>query len=223
MRSAPRPSPNLPSVEKRNGQKYAVLIDGSALYLTARGFYEGRQLDYHALVNLLTSEITGLPPAAPGRSDNLWVMWTSASPQNAGQTRFLEFAENDLHWTVRRFNPVDSFMVEPATVLGLSSGASGRFVRFDARIAFAIGRLAEDHRIVVLTDSFALADPLLQASRLGAQPVLAFFGRGLDPRWQGVLRKAAKDTLEFIDLDDSEELLFGSKTKEVRTSDDVVF
>jgi hypothetical protein len=144
-------------------------------------------------------------------------MWTSASPQNQGQGRFLDFAENELRWEVRRFSPTDSYMVEPTTVLGLSPDgrAASRLVRFDAGIAFAIGRLAELHRIVVVSDSFALADPLIRTSNIvldsTKRPVLAFFGRGLDARWQRVLRTEGDFAPILVDLDDFEEKLFGSQ------------
>jgi len=193
-----------------------VLIDGSALFLGARGLYEGRQLDYRALVDVLVNHVEGLE-APNGVSRPRWVMWTSASPQNQGQSRFLDFAENELRWEVRRFSPADSFMIEPATVLGLSQEgrAASRLVRFDASIAFAIGRLAELHRIVVVSDSFALADPLIRTGHVvtdsARRPVLAFFGRALDARWQRVLRTEGNFAPEFIDLDDFEEKLFGSQ------------
>ncbi len=206
----------------------AVLVDGSALYLSAKNFYEGRQLNYPALVELLTSKIDGLLPPGP---ESRWVMWTASSPQNVGQGRFLDFAEQELRWSVRRFSPAESFTIEPAALVGLSpdKGAASRLTRFDASIAFAIGRLAEQSRLVVLSDSFALAEPLRLASQIGLEtgnrPVLAFFGRALDSRWPGVLRKEAQ-AIEFIDLDDFEAVLFGSQstsTKKRLEVGDVVF
>jgi hypothetical protein len=207
----------------------AVLVDGSALYLAAKNFYDARQLNYFALVELLTSKISGLRPPS---SESRWVMWTASSPQNVGQGRFLDFAEQELNWSVRRFSPAESFTIEPATLIGLSpdKGAANRLMRFDASIAFAIGRLADQSRVVVLSDSFALAEPLRLASQIGLKtgkrPVLAFFGRALDSRWQGVLRKEAEQAPEFIDLDDFEDLLFGQSPLTKKRSDgegDIVF
>lgn len=216
MPSSPKIASRTPSPERRSPDSANVLIDGSALFLGARGLYEGRQLDYRALIDVLVNQIPGLEPPT-GASRPRWVMWTSASPQNQGQSRFLDFAENDLRWEVRRFSPADSYMVEPATVLGLSSEgrAASRLVRFDASIAFAIGRLAELHRIVLVSDSFALADPLIRTANIvtepARRPVLAFFGRALDARWQRVLRTEGNFAPEFIDFDDFEERLFGSQ------------
>src|SRR5258706_1073660 len=85
-------------------ERTAVLIDGSAVYLSARTLHEGKQLDYRAIVTHLTQKVPGLsPPTARADSDR-WVMWTSASPENAGQSRFLDFVEDELNWTVRRFS-----------------------------------------------------------------------------------------------------------------------
>lgn len=189
----------------------AVLVDGSALFLANRALHEGHQLNYRGLVSLLVDEVPGL--SAPGEPGAVWTMWTAASAQNEGQSRFLEFAERELRWDVRRFNPANSYMVEPTMLLGWSSDSrsANRLVRFDASIAFAIGRLAEQYSpLVVVSDSFALEDPLRRAARLSpeAAPIsLAFFGRALDSRWQGVLRKEHPFT--FIDFDEYEDKLFG--------------
>jgi len=190
----------------------SILIDGSALYLASRSLYEGLQLDYRVLIDVLCRE-GSLP--APDAGSARWVMWTSASSQNAGQTRFLDFAENDLNWVVRRFAPADSYMLEPATVMGLApdSRAATRLVRFDASIAFAMGRLADRCRLAVVSDSFAISDALLRTAEIvddNEPPVLAFFGRALDSRWQGVIRRDPRAP-RFIDLDDFADELFGSE------------
>jgi hypothetical protein len=190
------------------------LIDGSALYMAARDLHEGRQLDYHGFVRVL-SEKANLQAGGSG-SKTRWVMWTSASPQNEGQNRFLDFAKKELQWDVRRVSPADSFMVEPNSIRDDSPSTRNRLVRFDASIAFAIARLAENNGIVVVSDSFPLAQPMLLARRLGSEPpFLAFFSRALDNRWHGLLRREPSETLQFIDLDDSEELLFGGLSRRV--------
>ena len=208
------------SVTIRRIRQSAVLIDGSCLYLAARSLYEGRQLDYHGLVDLLVDRIAGL--SKPGETAALWCMWTAASVQNEGQSRFLEFAERDLRWEVRRVPPGDSYVVDPSLVLGLSSDnrSASRLVRFDASIAFAIGRLAEQRSpLVVISDSFALADPLRRAARLSPDIRLAFFGTALDSRWQGVLRR--EDFVDLIDLDEHDDRLFGiARSPPAKRSDD---
>jgi hypothetical protein len=192
------------------------LIDGSALFLAVRALGDGRSLDYRALVDVLCEQVPGLSPPGAREDATHWVMWTSASADNAGQNRFLEFAEKELLWTVRRVSPAESFMVDPAGALGLTqdSRVAGRLVRFDASIAFAIARVADAHRVVVVSDSYPLADPLQRASRFRTSTtvpnVLAFFGRAVDGRWQRLLREPAKYGVEFIDLDDFDSPLFGS-------------
>lgn len=205
----------------------AVLIDGSALYLATRSLYEGSQLDYRELIDVLVDQVQGVKP--PLANDAHWVMWTAASAQNAGQTRFLDFAENQLRWSVRRFSPVDSYMVEPTSLIGMSgdSRTSNRLMRFDASIAFAIGRLAGPTcRIVVLSDSYALADPLIRAGRVcKTKPTVAFFGRAIDSRWPRALR-SSNAQVDFLDLDEFEFQLFGAPEEEVVQQfedDDYVF
>lgn len=186
-----------------------VLIDGSALYMATRDLSEGRQLDYQALVRLLCAKAQ-VQPGGPNSSTR-WVMWTSASAHNEGQSRFLDFAKNELQWQIRSFPPADSFVVEPSSIRDDSPSVKNRLVRFDASIAFAIGRLAEANRLVILSDSFPLAEPLRLARKLHpVAPALAFFSRALDKRWHAWLRREASDaSVEFIDLD-TEDQLFGS-------------
>lgn len=213
----------------------AVLVDGSALYFASRSFGQGKSIDYRALVDLLCRLVPGLVPAHRDSTDR-WVMWTAAAQDNPGQNRFLEFAQKDLGWSVRKYAPPDSFMVEPLFVLGSASGADSklatRLIRFDASIAFAMGRLAETHRFVVISDSFAISDSLIRAAKAANRPAsdcyMCYFGRALDPRWQRHLRSDAEYVPTFIDLDEHVSKLFGLKEEEVedaasRDSDDYVF
>jgi hypothetical protein len=142
-------------------------------------------------------------------------MWTSVASQNQGQARFLDFAEKELCWETRRFAPADSYMVDPSAILGYGgeSRSATRLLRFDAQIAFAMGRLAETHSIVVVSDSYSLSDAFLRTARIPGprSRSLAFFGRALDPRWQRVLR-SEPDSPDFVDFDDHETALFGEPT-----------
>lgn len=209
-----------------------VLGDLSALFLTARMLGDNRQLDYRALVHVLCQRIEGLTPSrGVGATDaSSWVWWTSASSDNAGQNRFLEFAEKELLWTVRRFSPSDSFMVDPSASLGISNDSriTGRLTRFDAPIAFAMGRLAESDRLVVVSDSYPLADPLQRAFRLRGNSryrnVIAFFGRAIDARWLRTLRPGESSGVDFIDLDEHEDVLFGREpSRFAQREDDLPF
>jgi hypothetical protein len=204
-----------PGVLGRNlgAQGGAVLIDGSALFLNSRALYQG-QLDYAALAALIIESYPDLGPPSPGRASNVWAMWTSHAPQNEGQTRFIDFVEKRLQWQVRGFPPSDSFLVDPVVVFGMASdtrAASSRLVRFDSSIAYAIGRLADQYRIVVVSDSFGLAEPLARVAQdhPHRKPVLAFFGQALDSRWQRRLRAEPEFSPEFLDLDERVERLYG--------------
>lgn len=205
-----RPNSNLPL---NASKKTAVFMDAGAVFFAARDMHEGQQLAYPALMDLLAKKGFLLPGPSSG-DDHQWVMWSSAVAQNPGQTRFLQYAERELRWRVRRFRPADGYMVDPVNV-GLTGETRNRLLRFDASIAFAIGRVAADHRIAVVTDSFAVAEPLLRAARLSRQTnVIAFFGRLLDPRWQSLLREEVHREegvpIELLDLDEYEEQLFGA-------------
>ena len=196
----------------------AVLIDGSALFLENP---EEKRLNYFALNEVLVSRVPGLQLPIPNGA-SIWSMWTAADSRNAGQMKFLEFAEQRLHWSVRTVPPRLAFTVEPEALFGIGSADASRFgrlIRFDAPIAFAMGRLAESHRLVVVSDSFALASTMARVNEhWGADNnrcALAFFGRACDQRWRGVLRDEFAP--EFIDLDDHQSKLFGIEEKEVRS------
>lgn len=203
-----------------SAKRCAVLIDGSALFLaSASRIMDGRRLNYFALIELLTRQIQGL--RAPGESaDSIWTMWTSADPSNAGQSKFLEFAEQRLRWQVRASMPWQSFVIEPEALFGVNADAakSGRLVRFDAPIAFAMGRLADTHQLIVVSDSFTLRESMLRVNEhWGTQHgscVHAFFGQACDPRWRSV-RKSDLDPV-FVDLDEHQAELFGLESEEVK-------
>lgn len=207
-------------------QRVAVLMDASAIFFAVRDLYQDLQLNYSSLANLLSEKTGAKSPNVQGsKNDNIWAMWTSFHPQNPGQARFLDYAEGTLGWAVRRVDPVDSYMIDPQTTLGISKPSDGgtnravnRLMRFDASIAYSIGRVAEKQQIVLITDSYALAEPLIRAAvvrngkkQLRPKNYVAFFGRLLDPRWLGLLRGDAREQVEFIDLDDFSDQLFGSK------------
>lgn len=207
----------------------AVLIDGSAVFFGVRSLFPEQTLDYRALIAVLCDRVPGLhSPRAPDCPD-WWVMWTSASTDNAGQQKFLEFAERDLGFTVRRVSPIDSYVVEPTLLgSGVDQRTANRLIRFDSSIAFALGRIAETHRVVVVSDSFSLAEPLLRLATLPSSPrleppILAFFGRALDTRWPRAIR--GSKVINFLDLDEYERDLFGGKevTRHSRDDDKLPF
>jgi len=210
-------------------QPFAVLMDAGAVFFAVRDLFDGLQLEYPALADVICTAVPAsghLSPPDPRKGpdrEKLWAMWTSFSHQNAGQVRFLDYAEKKLGWVARRFDPSDSYVVDPQTTLGISKSSDGgnsrsvnRLIRFDASMAYTIGRISETHMIVLITDSYMLAEPLVKAAQRRQEKekekkknCIAFFGRLLDPRWNGLLRGKAKDYIDFVDLDDHEVKLFG--------------
>jgi len=208
-----------------DAKSVVVLIDGSSLFLAARALADGSaRLNYRTLVEVLCQEVPGLKPAPQITRTPSWVMWTAAAADNEGQQKFLDFAERDLHWEVRRFSPSLAFSIEPSAVFGVAgvgdSTKTSRLIRFDASIAFAIGRLSEEHRVVVVSDSFPLSEPMLRVNehqKSNDHCTLAFFGRAIDARWYVAFKNPHAP--RFLNLDDFETDLFGLPRKEVaRTS-----
>jgi hypothetical protein len=191
-----------------NEHPLAIFMDLSAIFFAIRDLYPDQQMTY----GNLSEVIVGAIGQAPSRRQIERVAWTSYSESNQGQARFLAHLEST--WAIRRFAPSDSFMVDPGAMnLGPGDRSAQRLIRFDASIAFAIGVLAKTHEIVVVSDSFALAEPLIRAAKSrGSQALshVAFFGRSLDGRWSKLLRDGSFPA-RLIDLDDHEERLFGTR------------
>jgi len=200
--------------------RFAVLMDAGAVFFAVRDLYEGLQLEYPKLADLLCQRALIHPPDPRRRNDEsaVWAMWTSFHPQNTGQAKFIDYAEQSLGWIVRRFPPSESYILDPQGVLSVTAAEgrgnrmTNRLVRFDASIAYTIGRIAATHQIILVTDSFTLAEPLIRAARLRkGSNTIAFFGRLLDPRWQPVIRNAPHAMVKFVDFDEFDGILFGTK------------
>lgn len=177
----------------------AALIDGTALYFRSREGRSGR-LDYEALNRILTEKagVSSFDPA---------LFFTTYDAQNEGQAKFLNFLRTRIQWKDEP-RPVWDADPLPKDAPWERTERRNEFIRFDAPIAFALGRLLDRRdKIVVVTDSFGLEQPLLAASEYReAAIVLAFFGRQLDQRWLPVLQRSR---IDFWDLDDNSEALFG--------------
>ena len=181
----------------------AVLIDGTALYFRAReGRSEGERLDYEELSRFLRTKagVSSFDPA---------IFFTTYDAQNEGQAKFLSFLRNRLQWEPET-RPVWDADPLPKDASWERGERRNEFIRFDAPISFALGRLVERRDLViVVTDSFGVEQPMLAATEYGnTKIVLAFFGQQLDPRWLPVLR-TAEDRIEFWDFDDIAASLFG--------------
>src|SRR5687767_1623097 len=75
-----------PRIQSTQRKKFAVLIDGSAVYSASRSPEsslrggEDRRLNYLALTEVLTRQVDGLATPTPGDDTSIWTMWTSAAP-----------------------------------------------------------------------------------------------------------------------------------------------
>lgn len=139
-------------------------------------YRQSAKLDYKGLVQRLAGE--------SGKFDLLlgFAMYTEAMGDPG--IPFEQLRGNG--WKIPVLTPRQS-----VTIIGTSSGCKEATiispednVRFDTQIAFALGRLAgEASKVVVISDSFALAGPILQSIDRGTKVELAFFTEELDRRW----------------------------------------
>lgn len=187
----------------------ALLIDGTAVYFRSREGHSER-LDYEGFNRVLLAEagVTSFDPA---------LFFTTYDAQNEGQAKFLNFLQSRLAWEPE---PRPVWEADPLPERARwDRSERNEFIRFDASIAYALGRLVERRRkIVVVTDSFALEHPMtITAEHKQIIVVLAFFGRQLDPRWLPVIR-GGQSKIGFIDLDDYSEDLFGREIIPVKRS-----
>lgn len=184
----------------------AALIDGTALYFRSR---EGRseRLDYEALNRTLLNH--GQPGRPVAQAFDPALFFTTYDAQNEGQSKFLAFVQNRVRWTVEA-RPVWEADPLPKDAPWERGERRSEFIRFDASIAFALGRLVERRdRIIVVTDSFGLEQPMVAAAEYGdTEVVLAFFGRQLDPRWLSVIKEGR---IKFWDLDEHSQEVFGKE------------
>ncbi|HEY7244095.1 MAG TPA: hypothetical protein VH678_09460 [Xanthobacteraceae bacterium] len=183
----------------------AALIDGTALYFRSR---EGRseqseRLDYEAL-NRKLIDVSGAVSFEPA------IFFTTYDAQNENQAKFLAFLQTRLRWQIE---PRPVWEADPLPKEAWERGERrSEYIRFDSSIAFALGRLVERRDgIIVVTDSFGLAQPMLAAAEYkGAEIGLGFFSRHLDPRWLPIVR-GGDDKISFYDFDEYDEL-FGRKS-----------
>ncbi len=181
-------------------ESYALLADGSALFFASRQQFPDRNLNYRALDRIILEHAGTDSPASPA------ILFSSIEPANEKQLKFVEFIEQNLHWSVQRIAPHDATVCNPLLTDGVF-----RHIRFDAWIAYAIGRLAgkTEKRVFVVSDSWPLAGPIQECASRGTAVTVCFFGGVIDTRWHRVFREqAAAGRIDFLDLDDHSESLF---------------
>jgi hypothetical protein len=191
-------------------QSSAFLIDGSALFYTSRTVGDSRPLNYRRFGDHIRSE-SGVEQIELTR------FYTAFDPANDAQGKFLGFIEHEMGWELEAI-PVNEAIVTPPTFITYQHNEPRPFIRFDSAIAFALGRVAGTFgKVVVVTDSYGLARPIMQTMARGTAVTLAFFRQCLDPRWNKLLREVtpankrtrSQDRVDFVDLDTAVDDLFG--------------
>ena len=177
-------------------RKTALLVDGTAQYLAAKIASPKGRFKYDAMLDILRA-------ARKVSRFDLAIHFTSFHPSNDGQTSFLKYIGE---WVMVDAVPVSEAVLATMTPMGSigdSADASTHpaYIRFDARIAFCLGRLAGQYDFVIVSDSYALSAPALEAKNRGSEVLLAFFGQSLDPRWQ---RQFRDGQLTFLDFDEGQ-------------------
>lgn len=198
-----RPSqPRMVSPEKTA----ALLIDGTALYLRSKDIGIER-LNYEALDRFLKQqlEVRSFSPA---------LFFTAFDPANEGQEKFLSFLKTRLGWFVEA---IPIWKADASLRDSNRSDRSGRDIRFDAYLSFALGRLVDRRdKIVLLSDSYGLAGVASEAATYKTKIFLSFFGSQLDSRWHAHLFD--QQSVSWIDLDGERELSSASRRDSISSA-----
>ena len=160
----------------------AVFGDLTALF-SARSHHR-KPINYELLGNVLKTEL-----GVDKWDCDTW--FTLYSDQNEGQKKFVQRIK-DLGWSVEPVKPNAVRREKPTDN------------RFDTRIAYEIGVSLDSYdKLLIVSDSYELADPLLKFIDESENPVevyLAFFSENLDGRWWKILNDPSSK-IKFIDLD----------------------
>lgn len=180
------------------------MTDGSALFLSFKFLEATKPLDYRRLEELLKEQLRL-------KSFDLSIFFTAFDPANEGQLKFLGFIRDVMKWSVEAA-PISEAIVTPPTVTTIEANQSRPYIRFDARIAFCLGRLAGLYNVAVISDSYGICSPILETVKRDSKVTLAYFGQLLDPRWGKNLREASSP-ITWIDLDRYLEDLLGAESR----------
>lgn len=204
------------SVSPKSTENIGLLTDGSAIFFGQRAVSPDKNLDYFALDEVLKKRF-GASPLKPA------YFFTAADESNEKQAKF-HGVISDLGWTVRPVPPHEATVGNP-----LLADQNARIIRFDAMIAYALGRLASQPdeskpaRIIIISDSWPLAAPVRDCTARSGIPVtMCFFGSVIDTRWHKVFRESEtrNGLIEFLDLDMFAQRLFNRDRPSRRTSEE---
>lgn len=187
-----------------------LLVDGGAVYQAMQRLGDFR-LDYSRLVDVIRQSGPTLEPVerpARGSASPHWCYLTTTGSHNERQASFLETLRLVVGFTVEGFRPSDGFIAQPVEI-GIESGSSKylRLTRLDGPIAFRIGQAVgnpqELHEVVLVSDSFQLAEPLVRAAAIAETPMtLCFWKSLLDTRWLSLLAsETGQRAIRFLDLE----------------------
>lgn len=185
--------------------RVAVLFDGSALYFASRKLRPDSELNYRSLDTILQGD------CAPNWPPRFALFFSSVDDSNKPQMKFLHFLRETVKWTVVPVSPQDSCVINRRMA---PSGLAFRHVRFDALIAYSLGRLVGDKsisRIYVVSDSWALSGPVQDGLAKGADIKMVFFGSLADERWSSLF---GTSHVPFLDLDSRVNEIFGTVQRE---------
>lgn len=186
-----------------------VLADLSRMYFFIRSLGGNQSLDYERLLDLLRD-------AVEARLEPRYA-WTAWDRGNDGQSSFIGYVQKALGFRVETVEPREALFELAADARSPEADLLRELVRFDTRIAYAIARLAERGTVVVLSDSYGLAAPMLDACRRGWDVKLAWWGEGLDHRWNAHVYNGDDDPeIDFIDLSIYTGELFGRRGRDER-------
>ncbi|MGA2441049.1 MAG: hypothetical protein ABSH08_08825 [Tepidisphaeraceae bacterium] len=195
------------------GSAASLLVDGSALFFGQRAASPDRNLDYTVLLDLMQRHGQHQWPARPA------YFFTAADEANEKQAKFHQMIQGQLGWTVRQMPPHEAVVSNTL----LNDGPS-RIIRFDALIAYSLGRLAgrpDVSRVFIISDSWPLAACIKDCVGRGTPVTVCFFGDFIDTRFHKLFREYDASKLDFLDLE-HEPRLFNRPRPTLRREDDVL-
>jgi hypothetical protein len=195
------------------GPTPSLLVDGSALFFGQRAASPDMNLNYGGLLDLIQRHAGVQGQFKPA------YFFTAGDESNEKQAKFHQMISENLRWTVRQTPPHEASVNN-----SLLGDAPARIIRFDALIAYSLGRLAgrdDISRVFVISDSWPLAACVKDCVGRGTPVTICFFGNFIDTRWHKVFRDSASDKLDFLDLD-REPKLFNRPRANLRREEDVL-
>ena len=188
-----------------------LLYDAARTFLLNGMLPEGMRFDIFALSELLADLLT-----QRGESPDYHThLFTSLDPKNVAQVKFLDTCKNTFPntrlqicepWEADAFN---------SAIWRDDRGNQYRHFSHSAKIAFFLGAFyarKNASRIMLLTDSYDLKDPILSCVNAGIPVSIVWFGQFLDTRYRPLLRE--HNLLEFWDLDLHPKVLSGAPAKQ---------